>query len=327
MLVTVITLSYKSESTLKAAIDSVLEQTYDEIQYIIVDDGTPEFDRQSVEKYIDCVRRDNIKEFIVLHAENNVGTIRNINRALAYVKGEIIFTLSADDEFFDKTVIVDWVNEFRLSHAEVITAKRAVYDISGNRSVVAVEPSGIQEEAIKNFSSEKLFEYIAPVNIIFGCCTARTIDNIKKYGGYNERYKYIEDYSFNLRYLREGGRFHFFDRVVVKYALTGISAPAHINKSYLKENFSIFKNEALPYIANKKVVKARYRSWKNTLVFDSRRRWLAANTQGAKSFFRRIFAYGVFYIIRYPLLGLKHIFGKLRILACALLKLFKGNKK
>lgn len=321
MLVTIITLSYNSNNSLKATIDSVLGQNYESIQYIISDDGTPEFDSRKVEKYISDNRRQNIKDYVVLHSDKNVGTIKNINRALDYAKGDIVFNLSADDSFFDEMVVADWVNEFILTKAEVITAKRAIYEKFGG-NIVSVEPYGIWEEALKRCSSEELFEFIAPMNIIYGCCTARTMDNIKKYGGYDEKYRYIEDYSFNLKYLRDGGKIHFFDRIAVKYVLSGISAPSRVNNVYLKENNLIFKNEALPYVKDKKCAKQRYKKWKKTLIFDTRTKWLQANCDSHKSYLRRALAYFIFYIIWYPFLGIKRVIKKPKVL----LKLFRKEK-
>lgn len=313
MLVTVITLSYNSNNTLKTAIDSVLGQSYDAIQYIVSDDGTIGFDKQKVEEYIRDHRRRNIKEYVVLHGDKNIGTIRNVNRALGYAKGEIVFNLSADDSFFDEEVVADWVNEFVSTKAEVITAKRAIYDEVGG-DVVSVEPHGIREEALKKYSPEKLFEFVAPVNIIFGCCTARTMNNINKYGGYDERYKYIEDYSFNLRYLRSGGKIHFFDRIAVKYTFSGISTPSRVGKVYLKENYRIFKNEALPYVKDKRAAKQEYKKWKKSLIFDKRVKWLRTNCDSGKSFLRRAFAYFIFYAVWYPVLGIKRVVREPKVL-------------
>lgn len=49
-LISVITLSYNSEYLMES-IRSVLRQTYENIQYVIVDDGSKEFDEQEIIHY------------------------------------------------------------------------------------------------------------------------------------------------------------------------------------------------------------------------------------------------------------------------------------
>lgn len=320
MLITIITLSYNSVSTIKETIDSVLMQDYEEIQYIIADDGSKDFNCDEIKKYINNHCSSNLKELIVIHNDINVGTVRNLNAALKLSKGEIIFNLSADDSFYDKSVISDWVAEFKLSGAEIITAKRSVYTESKD-NVIAIEPDADKIRIIKTSYPMQLLEYIAPVNIIFGCCTARTRANILKYGGYDERYRYIEDYSSNLRLLRNGEKIHFFDRVVVNYRFAGVSSPSKINRYYLRENRNIFKNEALPYILKKHVAKKRYHKWIKGLKAGCRLKWLTEHNGSDTNFIQRAYAYFVYYVLWYPVEGIKRLVLK----PASLLKIFRGN--
>lgn len=50
--VTVVTLSYKKFDYIFHAIDSVLSQTYPYIEYIIADDGSPNFPMDEIEEYV-----------------------------------------------------------------------------------------------------------------------------------------------------------------------------------------------------------------------------------------------------------------------------------
>ena len=87
---------------------------------------------------------------------------------------------------------------------------------------------------IKESEPEGLFRQMYGSNMIVGCCTAQSRELIDKYGMFDERYRIIEDYPRYLRLSREGVRIHFFDRVVVKYRMGGVSSQARFNEVYEK---------------------------------------------------------------------------------------------
>ena len=64
--VTVVTLSYKKFDYIFHAIDSVLSQTYPYIEYIIADDGSPNFPMDEIEEYVRENKKENIIEFHVI---------------------------------------------------------------------------------------------------------------------------------------------------------------------------------------------------------------------------------------------------------------------
>ena len=78
MLITVITLTYKSEyCVLFKTIQSTLEQNYNMIELIIADDGTPGFDSEYVGKYIFENKKSNLINYSILKKNNNEGTVKN----------------------------------------------------------------------------------------------------------------------------------------------------------------------------------------------------------------------------------------------------------
>ncbi|MCH5324694.1 MAG: glycosyltransferase [Eubacterium sp.] len=244
MTATVISLSYNSKDLLRS-INSVIHQSYPDIEYIIIDDGSAEFDMKGISDYVIKNKSASIKKFTVLVNEKNMGTVYTVNRAIKASCGEYIFNLGGDDRFCDNEVIADWVKFFTDTGALVSTAKMAVCQ---NGEYMWEQPSQQQIEEIKTFTPEQLFNSIAVCNYIFGCCTARSRACIEKYGLFDERYRYIEDHSMNLRLLRNGVKFHFFDRAVVDYSIGGISSPTVHNELFEKDVNEVFRNEALPYV-------------------------------------------------------------------------------
>lgn len=256
-LVTVISLSYNNADTIYAAIDSVLQQDYTRLEYIVIDDGSTDFDKNAIENYICSHNLGNIESVMVLVNSCNIGTIKTLNRAIKQANGEIIFNLASDDSFVDGKVISEWVEVFERNEADVVSAIRAVYT---NGKFLFEQPTLEQRDLI-NTGGNKLFERLAPMNFIYGSNTARTRKSFEKYGFYDEQYRLIEDYSSTLRLIRNGAKFYCWDRVVINYNLGGVSESSKVDRYYLNENKAIFKNEALPFVKNKFLAKKSYKNW------------------------------------------------------------------
>ncbi|MCR4662184.1 MAG: glycosyltransferase [Clostridia bacterium] len=264
-LITVITPYYNSENTFFSSLDSILSQTYSNIQFILVNDGSISFDELNIKKYLNSHKKENIKEYSIISYQQNLGTVKALNKALKVAKGEYIFTLGADDEFYDENVLTDWVNEFIKTNAKVITAKRAVYDSTMSKEKY-IAPSKDHINMISTLSPTELLEQMEGFNFIFSSCTSYKKECYDLAGGLDERYRLIEDYPLNVKLLRNNIHFIFFDRIVVKYRLGGISNFTNMNKSYLNEEHQIFKNEILHYSTNKLKAYKKYLKWRNSII-------------------------------------------------------------
>ena len=258
-IITVLVPVYNSPD-IKATINSILIQTYRYIQLIILDDGSDNFDTGSIEKYIKQNAK-NVVESIVLHNAQNIGTVKNLNQGLSLSKGKIIIFLAGDDAFFDEKVIEDWVQEFNRTNSNIITAKRMLCD-ELMQSSGEVAPTKEQIKWIEELSPRELYEKLCQFNFIFGCCTAIRKDFIAGIGGFDEKYRLIEDYPFVLKASRRKNEITFFDRLVVKYRDGGASSAKHYSRGYKADSDKIFMREILPYVKHKYRAFCDYRKWR-----------------------------------------------------------------
>ncbi len=265
--VSVITLSYNSDFIFET-IDSVITQTYPNIQYIIFDDGSESFSEYDIKEYIRLHNTGNIKDLVVHHHEKNIGTVRNLNHSLAFVKGDIVLYLSADDLFYDPDVIRDWVDYFMDGKYQVATALRAVYDET-LQNCMEILPSEKQVAFIKNENQVKIFEELTRANFIFHCNIAYTKEFMKEHLPYDEEYRLIEDHPMNLRWVREGVAFGFYERITLKYRCGGVSAPVHCNTLYLKDVKRIYHKEILPYTTHPLRTRFCHTKWLVNHIYDS----------------------------------------------------------
>jgi len=90
-LVSVVMCNYNTkEEYLRSAIESILRQTYEHFEFIIVDDASPGNDVEVIQSYRD-------PRIILLRNEHNRGVAYSCNRGLALAKGEYIARMDADD--------------------------------------------------------------------------------------------------------------------------------------------------------------------------------------------------------------------------------------
>lgn len=268
-LVSVITPSYYSQY-LYQAIDSVLVQSYSNIQYIISDDGTDGFSVAEVKRYIQAHSDDNITDLLVLHESVNQGTVKNVNKALSYAKGSYIVLLAGDDVFYDTEVIQKWVNYFQHTEYMFAASYRAVYDEEMNQ-FCGMLPDTRQVQMIKEYGTVELFESLAYQNYIIGCTIAYTRMFWDHYGGFDEDYRLIDDYPMILRALRDGIPIGFLDEITIKYRKGGISFPENYSPVYKKDTELVYQKEILPYSARpiRHWIALKHWNWnqKNTLRF------------------------------------------------------------
>lgn len=266
LLVTVLMPVYNSPD-IYASVDSVLNQQYSPIQFVLIDDSTPGFSLQAMETYIEKRAGSNIQSWTVLENERNLGTIKTLNRGLEIAQGEIIFNLAGDDLFFDERVLEDWVRAFQETTAMVMTGIRLNYDHELQKQT-GTAPAAHQIKWLETLSPDDLFERLVLDHFVSGASTAHTRQFFLEYGFYDETYRLIEDFPTNLRFLRNGGRIVFFDRKVIKYRGGGMSATGAAGLEYERDMRLIFHNEIYPYTKFPKRAKRWLRNWEKDVAFD-----------------------------------------------------------
>jgi len=262
--VTVLTLSYNSPD-LYATIDSVLMQSYENIQLVIVDDCSEYFPEESVSRYIAENNKGNVTAKIIKN-KTNCGIIHSSNIGIAASDGDYIINLAGDDVFYDENVVRDIEKEFERTGAMIITGLRSVSS-PDLQTEYFISPTKAQANKITKFKPERLFKEMEGFNFVFGCCTARSRECIEKYGLYDEKYFYLDDYSINMRLLRNGVKFHFYERIFIKYRGNGVSSVFGINNKYIKESDLLFETEIEPYSKSPWYARRKYEFWKRKTEF------------------------------------------------------------
>lgn len=113
----------------KRAIDSVLQQDFQDFELIIIDDGSKENDRESLLNYVE--KHENKISYI---RHSNRGQSESINRGVLYSQGEYITIIDSDDEYKPNhlSTCLREINEMDLicSNSETIVDSENDYYVS-----------------------------------------------------------------------------------------------------------------------------------------------------------------------------------------------------
>lgn len=224
MKVSIITICYNRVKTIEKAIQSVLSQDYEDIEYIIIDGKSKDGTQIIIEKY-----REQITNYI---SESDDGMYEAINKGLAIATGDIIGLIHSDDEFYDNNVISKIVQAFKVSNLIEGVYGDGIY-ISNDKN----------ERIIRNriggdFSIKKIKNGWLPLHTTLYIKTS----TLKKYGLYNLNFKIASDTEFILRYLfKHKINVAYLNDYVVKMRMGGLSTSFSHSFKVLLEDYKIYK--------------------------------------------------------------------------------------
>lgn len=232
-LVSIVTMTYKNFKGLRKTMDSVLRQDYPRIEYIVADDCSPAFDADRVRDYIMAHKGPNVKNVIVMKHEENVGTVKNLNRAYQAASGTIVMPLSCGDYFWQEDVVSRIVQRFHDTDANAIVTRRVAIDMDTRKmyyipdersakKLVRMQddkcgrvPAHIRQ--YRNYMTKRLYDAAS------GSVLALKRNRLEGMGWFDEDYRLLEDSPFFLKFLYEEPLCCAMDIVSIGYATNGVS--------------------------------------------------------------------------------------------------------
>lgn len=237
----IIILSYNNKKKLPIAIKSALEQTYQNIEIIVQDDATPNFDSRKIEELFNNMKS-NIKRAVVYSNDKNLGTVQNYNSAIEKATGSVIIPLACDDVFVDADVVKDIMKEFE-SNINICTSK-----CIGAKSFEE-KPSRSDVQLLIEGDNNRILERLLVGNFISGAVTSYRKTYLKKMGLFDRHYFLLEDYPMILKSVISGEKVKFLNRNTIVYCEDGVSSNGlkvkNKNKIYYSDFKYCYENEVL----------------------------------------------------------------------------------
>lgn len=185
-LVSIVMPAFNVEKTIVRAIDSVLKQTYSNIELLIINDGSTDNTREIVSKYRDSR--------VALINQKNEGLSGARNTGLENIKGEYVTFLDSDDwceaDFVERLISSMIVNKAQLSVCGMIAHKNA-----------RVSYSASFESTYNSFFEDAEFLSKFESGIMNSVCNKLYQTSIIHAEGLKfKKIAIVEDLDFNLRY-------------------------------------------------------------------------------------------------------------------------------
>lgn len=208
--ISVITIVYNAQDTIKRSIESVISQNYNNIEHIIIDGGSTDNSLQIINQY-----KSHIK---VLVSEPDKGIYDAMNKGIRLATGEIVGTLNADDFFADEGVISAVAQAFSGSRAGIVYGDLDYINAAGK----------IIRKWKSNKCGKNSFDWgFMPPHPTFYCKR----DLFEKYGFYSLKYGSAADYELMVRFMHKGYiRSFYLNRVMVKMQVGGVSNSNLMNR-------------------------------------------------------------------------------------------------
>ena len=216
MLVSVITISFNASSTIEKTLQSVANQSYKNIEHIIVDGGSKDNTLEI------CNSFSHVSKII---SEADRGVYDAFNKGLKLAKGNVIGFLNADDVFFNENSVQEIVNAFSNNETDIVY---------GNLDYVNEEGKVIRNWISKPYEKDLVKKAWMPAHPTF-YCKKEIYDQL---GGYNDGFKIAGDFELCLRFLEVNKvSSYYLNKKLVKMLVGGIS------NSGFKSKLTIFKEE------------------------------------------------------------------------------------
>ena len=204
-LITVITVVFNGAETLRDTIESVMKQTYDNVEYIVIDGG-------SSDATVDILRQyDHVVDYWL--SEKDGGIYDAMNKGIALCSGDYVGLLNSDDMFVDGSVLQAIADRFCQTQVDAVFSCLNIVDKTDLKKI-------LRKYRVGKLSSSLLRIGVMPPHPTFYCkksCYERA-------GMYKTDYKISADFEMLVRLLiRQKIAWSFIDKVTVTMRSGGVS--------------------------------------------------------------------------------------------------------
>jgi len=215
---------YNAEKYLDESIRSILNQTFKNFEFIIINDGSKDNSLKLIKKY-----QKEDKRIILLNNKKNLGIAKTRTKGIKIAKGEYIATFDADDVSLPKRFEIE-VNYLK-NHPDIFL-------IGG--SAILIDDNGNKMGVFRKFNDPiRIKRKLLKSNPIINSSTMfRNIGNLY----YREKFDGADEYDLFLRLLSEGKKITNLEYFLVKYRMnpTSISFRKRAKQEFFSKKIQEF---------------------------------------------------------------------------------------
>lgn len=204
-MITIITASFNSQKTIKLTIESILNQTDSNLEYLIIDGGSTDKTIQIIKSFTQKFSDKNIKYKFI--SEEDTGIYEAWNKGVKMAQGEWVSFIGADDIL--AVNYIEIYSEYIKNNVDLDYISSKVNVIKNDTIIKTIDEGW-------NWNTSKRYMNVAHVGSL------QNKKLYKKYGLYDESLKIAGDYEFLLR-AKKNLKAGFINKPTVSMGADGIS--------------------------------------------------------------------------------------------------------
>jgi glycosyltransferase len=224
MKISIITVCFNSSKTIEETIQTVAEQTYSDIEYIVIDGGSSDDTLSILKNYTDIIN--------ILVSEADDGLYDAMNKGISISSGEFIMFLNSDDVLNNKNTIQNIMCEIDKYSLNVVYGDISFFKNDVNNTLRLWKSC--------KFKKQNIYKGWHPPHP--GFTVSKEIFN--KVGVFNNKLKIVADYDFMLRCFNyKPLKIKYYNNVIVKMRIGGASTTINgIISSFFEFIYVLNKN-------------------------------------------------------------------------------------
>lgn len=218
-LVTIITVTYNSGPSLRQAFDSVVNQSYQKIEFIVIDGGSTDGTIELIKEY-----SGKIAYWV---SEPDQGIYNAMNKGINKANGELVYFLNSDDYFYNSNVVE------AISKIYIQTDKPDVIygDVIKYNKKQGITGRSGRKIGLKDVQKGRVINHQ-------GIFMKR--DLLVEHE-FNEQYKIVADYELQVKCLIQKCQFLYVDMEIAYYCTDGFSSQLESKQKIIIEKMDVIK--------------------------------------------------------------------------------------
>ena len=230
-LISIITVCFNSSGTIKDTIDSVLNQTYSNIEYIIIDGNSTDNTVDIMKSYQQKFKEKGFSYTWI--SEPDKGIYDAMNKGILMANGEIIGILNSDD-WYSIDAISEVVKTFKNKKFALVSGERR--KVKFNK-----KPFGV------HYNKKNINDCIHKIMPINHAATFVHKTVYEKIGLFDTSYKLSADYDLIYRAFNASVNFIFIDKIIVNMRNSGATGQLKNLSITAKEDYLIRKKNNVKF--------------------------------------------------------------------------------
>lgn len=218
MKISVVTVSFNTRDKIEKTILSVINQSYDDLEYIIIDGGSTDGAQEVIEKY-----QSHLAYFV---SEHDGGIYFGMNKGIDAATGDYLLFLNAGDVFADKDVVSD-MSGFISAHPDV--------DVAYGNSEQILEYGAYIVKPAAAYMNHKMGISHQATFVKLPLLRAHKFDT---------RYRFAADFEQLSHFYLSGARFQYFNRLIARVEMTDGATYRHYIES-ANEMYDIIESRGI----------------------------------------------------------------------------------